>query len=132
MRDLKTTIMTTSNLTSSRCQCCPKCSESALRVIQTKQAAEGRIRRYGCKHCNYRETTYEIPSFSYDELVELRRTMREVKNLISPSAPNELQQSTRHVICYSCDHFGVKGCGFGYPEAGSLEAEGCFNYETKQ
>ncbi len=92
---------------------------------------EGKKRRYSCKHCDYRETTYEIPSLAYDELAELRRLMRDVRNLISPSAPNDLQQSTKHVICYSCEHFDLKGCGFGYPEAGSLEAEGCFNYETK-
>jgi len=132
VRDLKTTTMTTSNFPPSRCRRCPKCGEFALKTIESKPTPEGKRRRYGCKHCDYRETTYEIPSLFYDELVELRRTMREVKNLISPSAPSELQQSTRHVICYSCDHFGVKGCGFGYPEAGSLKAEGCFNYETKQ
>lgn len=89
------------------------------------------MRRYRCKHCDYRQTTYELPSLSYDELVELRRLMRDVRNLISPSAPKDLQQSTKHVLCYSCEHFDLKGCGFGYPEAGSLEAEGCFNYETK-
>ena len=124
--------MTTSNLPATRSRCCPKCGEPGFKTIETRDSLEGKRRRYRCKHCDYRETTYEIPGSSYDELVELRRTMRDVRNLISPSAPQELQESVRHVICYSCDHFDVKGCGFGYPEAGTVDAEGCFNYETKQ
>jgi len=111
---------------------CPKCGELGFKVIETRDFVDRRYRRSACKHCEYRETTYEIPGSSYDELIELRRIVRDVKNLISPNAPLELQESTKDVICYTCTHFDVKGCGFGFPEAGSTEAHGCFHYDEKQ
>ena len=124
--------MITSNLPVRQVRVCPKCGEHSLKVSESRDHVEGKYRRYTCKHCKYRETTYEIPGSSYDELVELRRIVRDVKNLISPNAPKELKESTKHVICYTCTHFDVKGCGFGYPEAGSAEAHGCFNFDEKQ
>ena len=111
---------------------CPKCGELGFKVIETRDFVDRRYRRSACKHCEYRETTYEIPGSSYDELIELRRIVRDVKNLISPNAPLELQESTKDVVCYTCTHFDVKGCTFGFPEAGSTEAQGCFHYDEKQ
>lgn len=110
---------------------CPRCGQRSFGVYETRAVKDGRRRRYKCSCCNFRETQYEISSSSYDELLELRRVSRDIKCLISSIAPQELRNSVEDVICYSCEHFGRHGCGFDYPEAGSKEAQGCFNFEQK-
>ena len=111
---------------------CPRCGSSGFKAIESKKTAEGRRRRYRCKECDYRETTYEIAGPAYEELVELRRILRDVRGLVAPGGTTETEGPSKHIICYSCDHYSAHGCGFGYPEAGTLDAKGCFNYETKQ
>lgn len=110
---------------------CPQCGRKAFSVRESRKCIDGIRRRYVCDHCELRETRYEVSAEAYNELTELRRVVKEIKSLISTSAPAELKKATQHVICYSCDHFSNHGCGFDYPEAGSSEAEGCINYEKK-
>lgn len=46
---------------------CPECSSEKIRVCDTRQYEEGRVRRRACLTCNHRWGTVEIPMDLYQQ-----------------------------------------------------------------
>mgnify|MGYP003630095469 CR=1 FL=1 len=110
---------------------CPSCDSKTFSVIETRSVPDGQRRRYCCDRCDFRQTLFEISKEAYDELIESRRLLRDMRHLLSASAPKELRTAVEHIVCYTCDFFDKKGCSFGYPEAGSVNATGCTQFQFK-
>lgn len=110
---------------------CPSCGSKTFSVIETRSVPDGRRRRYCCDRCDFRQTLFEISKEAYDELIESRRLLRDMRHLLSASAPKELRTAVEHIVCYTCDFFDKKGCSFGYPEAGSVNATDCTQFQFK-
>lgn len=107
---------------------CPCCGEPAFIVRESRKIPEGVRRRHSCEKCFHRETRFEITSSAYNELKELRIAVKHIKSYIEAVNAYVVPEDVE-IPCTSCSHKTKYGCSFEYPEADSVDAIGCTQYE---
>jgi predicted nucleic-acid-binding Zn-ribbon protein len=105
---------------------CPKCGHHKYSVIESREAAQGKRRRWECKQCKYRETTYEVEKSRYMSLIDKEKLFDKI---IALTGGPTFQGSQIATCEEDCHHWSKNGCTFGFPEAGGAYAEECSNYE---
>jgi hypothetical protein len=112
---------------------CPSCSQHKSKVKESRKVFDGVRRRYECLSCDYKYTTYEIDSNTYEELRSLRAKFSQLQQIFGDVNPPMRQAVVKPVVvpepegipCCDCIHLTPYGCSFDIPEAGTEDARGC-------
>ena len=108
---------------------CPACGTTDFKVLESRKMYLGRKRRYHCRHCDHRETTYEISQAELDRLRwadRLYHYAAKVVQRVDSKPPAE------GPTCDQCVHFSNERCTMGIPEAGDGFAAECSIFSSHQ
>ena len=117
---------------------CPVCGKRQYKVIETRPTSfrgvgqNIRRRRRQCDHCGHRDTTYEIPDFMYRQMLEDRKIVERVDNLLGSNGKPvfeipAVQES--NVDCDDCRFNSGNSCSFGLPEYQTFDCRDCVNFQ---
>ena len=100
---------------------CPKCYTNRVEVIESRNTREGLVRRRKeCKHCGHRFTTREIHEELYQSFLGNRQLINKFRAWLGDGPELEPMK-----VCDQCVHWGTKGCGMEFPDAGDTFADEC-------
>lgn len=106
---------------------CPVCKQLAVEVIESRKSGLARRRRKGCKACQHRFTTYEVPQHLYEAALEAMALEQMLRDRLGANAPAGLKPC----VCTECLHAVYDKCSFGLPEYDTSEAEGCIYFKRR-
>lgn len=107
---------------------CPRCGDTAFKIIESRLSGSHRRRRKRCETCNYAHTTYEVSQEYFFEAQSNAKLISDLKKQLSLSGETEILDSGPD--CSECINMTSRGCSFEFPEAGSSFASECIQYEN--
>lgn len=115
---------------------CPRCRARAFVVWETDVRADARYRRWKCRECGHRETTYEVSQEVWERCQHALAVMDRLAVLVQDPHAFQIRRPSKlsvgRQICTDCDHWGPGGCGLSLPEAGGAFAEECAVFVARE
>lgn len=110
---------------------CPKCGQSSLRTIESKQSKLAQRRRKKCDLCNYRVTTHEVTDEFFQEAKTNQLLIQKLKKLFNIQEIQEEVQlpAADEIPCMKCSYNCKDHCSFGFPEYDTDDAVDCIHFK---